>query len=150
MLEQLEADLLIGESKVFEDTSTILIKASKAKLNKVLKGKNSNEEYFLNIERGRIDISKVKYQTRHKKTNAILLRIDTSGPRHLNPDGVFIPCPHIHIYKEGAGHLGDKWAYPLDEKYFTDVNNFSQLLKDFLIYFNVDHIPVIMSEERLL
>ena len=150
MLDQIEADLLISENKFFEDNSHIFITGSKSKIQKTIKGKNSNEEFILNIERGRIDLSKVKYQTRHKRTNSILLRIDTSGPRHQNPDGTFVACPHIHIYKEGAGFLGDKWAYSLDPKYFSDVHNFCQLLKDFLIYFNVEQIPAIISEERLI
>lgn len=149
MLSQIEADLLINEAKYFEDMSNIILMADKTKIEKILKSTNSNEEFLLNIERGRIDLKKVKYQTRYKRTNSILLRIDTSGTRHFNPDGEFVPCPHIHIYKEGAGPLGDKWAYPLDPKYFSDIDNLPQLLKDFLLYFNVKEIPVIMSEERL-
>ena len=139
MLSQIEADLLISENKLFEDNSNIVITGSKPKIQKTIRSKNSNEEFILNIERGR-----------HKRTNSILLRIDTSGPRHQNPDGTFVSCPHIHIYKEGAGFLGDKWAYPLDQKIFSDVHNYCQLLKDFLIYFNVEEIPVIISEERLI
>lgn len=78
MLSQIEADLLISENKIFEDKSNIVITGSKPKIQKTIISKNSNEEFILNIERGRIDLSKVKYQTRHKRTNSILLRIDTS------------------------------------------------------------------------
>jgi hypothetical protein len=41
------------------------------------------------------------------------MRLDLDGPTHRNPDGQEIPCPHLHIYREG---YGDKWAIaaPLD------------------------------------
>ena len=35
------------------------------------------------------------------------MRLDLDGPMHRNPDGEEIPCPHLHIYREG---YGDKWA----------------------------------------
>jgi hypothetical protein len=37
----------------------------------------------------------------------VLLRLDLDGPPHRNPDGVELPCPHLHVYREG---YGDKWA----------------------------------------
>lgn len=37
------------------------------------------------------------------------MRLDLDGPPHRNPDDEVIPCPHLHIYREG---YGDKWATP--------------------------------------
>ncbi|WP_404989330.1 DUF6978 family protein [Clostridium culturomicium] len=148
MLSQIESELLLDMDKEFEDKSSIQIKSERTKIQKKILSIHSKDEFILDIDRNSINLSKIKYQSRHKRTNTILLRIDTAGGgRHLNPDGEFIPCPHIHIYKEG---YGDKWAYPLDENIFTDPSNPSQLLQDFLTYFNVKKIPVIMSLGSLI
>ena len=148
MLSDLESKNLIQEKKSFSDADPIIIKGNKAiKMEKHLKSKVSQNEFILNIDRGKIELSKIKYQSRHKQTNCILSRIDTSGPRHQNPDGEFIECPHIHIYKEG---YNDKWAYPLDENKFRDTSDLCQLLNDFLLFFNVEDIPRILVEQSFL
>ena len=38
----------------------------------------------------------------------VLMRLDIDGPPHRNPDGEEIPCPHLHVYREG---YADKWAH---------------------------------------
>ncbi|MGX4600293.1 DUF6978 family protein [Faecalimicrobium sp. JNUCC 81] len=147
MLTQDDFTQLMQHFKTFEDNSPIVLPDDGGKIARNLHSKNSNDQFILNIERGRIDLKKVKYQTRDKATNTVLLRIDTKGPRHLNPDGEFIECPHIHIYKE---NYGDKWAIPLDATIFSDFCNLSNLLRDFLIYFNVQDIPTILSVEKMV
>lgn len=146
MLTNNDFNNIMSMAKKFEDMSTIVLPANGGKINRNLSSTSSNDEFILNIERGRINLKKVKYQTRHKSTNTPLIRIDTTGPRHQNPDGEYIECPHIHIYKE---NYGDKWAFPLDKNLFTDTDNLSNLLKDFLIYFNVEEIPGILYMETL-
>jgi hypothetical protein len=42
------------------------------------------------------------------------MRLDLDGPPHTNPDGQEIPCPHLHVYREG---FGTKWALPLPTDY---------------------------------
>lgn len=148
ILKQIESELLIDCEKYFMDTSIIQLDRNNRTINRVIKSVDNKDDFILDISKGRINLSKVKYQSRHKQSNSILLRIDTSsGSRHLNPDGQFIDCPHIHIYKEG---YGDKWAYPLDPKIFTNPNDTILLLKEFLAYFNVSEIPQILGELSFL
>ncbi|MEG2353727.1 MAG: hypothetical protein RSB70_03685 [Clostridium sp.] len=146
MLSQVDYDNIMKSLKSFEDKSIINL-SDKKKINRILKSQSSNDSFILNIDRGTINIRKIKYQTRHNSTNTILLRIDTHGPRHQNPDGEYIDCPHIHIFKE---HCDDKWAYPLDSNIFKNPNDFLELLKDFLIYFNVKDIPDIINLETCI
>jgi hypothetical protein len=65
-------------------------------------------ESLLNVTRARIKFTKANYQNRARAT-IILMRLDLDGPPHRNADGEEIPCPHLHIYREG---YGDKWAIP--------------------------------------
>ena len=148
MISQTEADKLINEDKYFCENDKLIIAGNKSlKIVRNLKSINSQNEFVLNMDRGKIELSKIKYQTRHKATNAILFRLDTTGPRHQNPDGNFVECPHIHIYKEG---YNDKWAYPLDSKAFKNPFDLAQILKDFLEFFNVKDIPQIIIEQSFL
>lgn len=142
MLDQNTADSLIAEPKIFKDMNSIHLGTNGTKLSKELYGKNSQETFILDITRGKINISKATYQNRYKKLNIILARIDTSGPRHQNPDGKFINGPHLHIYRE---NYGDKWAYELDSSIFTNTSDIGILLKDFLEYINAETIPQISS-----
>lgn len=144
MLTNEEFERLLSENKVFEDQSSICIPGKGGKIKRELKSRFTDNKFILNIERGRIDLSKVKYQTRHIEKNCVLLRIDTKGPRHQNPDGEFIECPHIHIYKDG---WGDKWAKPLDPNIFKNTTNLDELLRDLLLFFNVNNIPNISLED---
>src|SRR5438105_4348817 len=63
------------------------------------------EEFVLDVRRGRIDLAKVTHQNRARQV-VILVRLDLGGPPHRNPDGVEVPCPHLHVFREG---FGDKW-----------------------------------------
>lgn len=98
---------------------------------------NNSDKFILDINRkGRLKITKCTYQTRYKNTLP-LIRIDIDGPPHPNPDGTIVPCPHIHIYREGYDL---KWAYPLNQKIITDSNDLLQVLIDFLEYNNITNI----------
>lgn len=147
MISEKEFNQLMDLEKVLEDESPIILPNNGGKITRIIKSFCEKEDFILNIERGKINLSKVKYQSRYKKTNTILVRIDTNGPRHQNPDGQYINCPHIHIYKEG---YGDRWAYKLDENIFSDINNLAALLNDFLKYFNVNKVPNIIYCDSLL
>jgi hypothetical protein len=69
----------------------------------------------------------------------ILLRLDIDGPPHVNPDGVEVPSPHLHVYREG---YGDKWAEPAPAD-FSDTSNLPRTLEDFLKYCKVERIPLV-------
>lgn len=46
-----------------------------------------------------------------------LLRLDSNGRVHSNPDDSLVDGTHLHIYKEGSH---DQWAYPLPENIFSE------------------------------
>ena len=98
------------------------------------------EEFQLDIQRGRINLAKVTYQNRTRSI-LILARLDLAGPPHRNPDGEDIPCPHLHVYREG---FGDKWAYPAPPTVFTDLDDLWVALDDFMRYCNITKAPNIL------
>lgn len=74
-----------------------------------IKDSDGREEYLLDIVPNRFRPSKVSATLRMRK-NVLLVRLDVDGPPHRNPDDTEIPCPHLHVYKQGYDL---KWAYPL-------------------------------------
>lgn len=148
MLSDEEFNELLEEKKVFIEKDNIIINVNNDKIVRNIKSVNDNNEFILNIRRGKIELSKMNFQTREKETNTIMLRLDlASGGRHFNPDGKLVLCPHIHIYKDG---YGDKWAYELDDKLFSNIESKTQVLQDFLKMFNVEEIPLILIEETFI
>ena len=67
-----------------------------------------------------------------------LARVDIAGAPHRNPDGEEIPCPHLHVYREG---YGDKWAIRVPAATFPNVHDSWLLLGDFLRFCNVTLAP---------
>ena len=59
-----------------------------------------------------------------------------------NPDGVEVPSPHMHLYREG---FGDKWAVPLPRDKFPNVADLWQMLDDFMRFCNVVDRPEIVK-----
>lgn len=100
---------------------------------------SGRENFHLDISRSYINLVKGTYQNRYRQI-VILVRLDFGGQSHRNPDGEEISSPHIHIYKEG---YGDKWAFPLPNKEFTEGIDRWQMLKDFMRYCNITIAPKI-------
>jgi hypothetical protein len=98
---------------------------------------DKREEFILDIWKGKISL-KAKYQTRVHKT-IVLVRLDLNGPPHRNPDGEEVGETHIHIYRE---EYGDKWAYPVDIKYFPNINDLFKTLDDFMKYCNIRNVLI--------
>ncbi|MBA3315716.1 MAG: hypothetical protein H0T47_20820 [Planctomycetaceae bacterium] len=100
-----------------------------------LKSSDEKESFLVDINRkGRIKVSKCTYQERYAVIE-VLLRLDVDGPPHENPDGEEVPCPHLHVYREGHG---TKWAVPLPPA-FTNPSDLVRTLREFLKVCNVDH-----------
>ncbi len=97
------------------------------------------EEFLLDMHRGSINLKKVTYQERVRKS-IVLLRLDLGTAPHRNPNGEEIPPLHLHRYREG---FGDKWAFPLPRDCFEDLNDLYQILKDFMKFCNIVKPPVI-------
>jgi len=69
-----------------------------------------------------------------------LARLDFGGAPHRYPDGEEIDIPHLHLYKEG---FGDKWAYPVPSKKFSNPSDPRLMLEDFMQYCNIIEQPII-------
>lgn len=98
-----------------------------------------HEDFILDISRGKIDLSRGKNQNRARQI-FILARLDFGGSPHRNPDEKEVPCPHLHIYREG---YGDKWAIPIPKNDFPNIDNPIMILYDFMIFCNVIEVPSI-------
>ena len=88
---------------------------------------------------------KYTLQLRYGKDQG-LLRIDVNGPKHTNPDGTIVECPHIHVQTHDRGHW-DAWAYDLPVV-FGDVEDRINTLKQFLDYCNVNNVSSIEIYEQ--
>jgi hypothetical protein len=106
-----------------------------------LQSADRQEQFFLDINRRgrRIDLRKVTYQNRARQS-VVLVRLDLGGPPHRNPDGVDIPCPHLHEYREG---FGDKWAFPVPRDRFSRTGDLRGALEDFMQFCNITQPPCI-------
>lgn len=135
-LTQAEAQALLYMQKHYKGSEVFLFPSVGGNINIPLQSENGREEFHLDINRGKIKLTKNTLQNRARKT-IVLLRIDIDGGPHRNPDGVEIPCPHMHMYREGSG---DKWAIPLPST-FARSNDFVSLLDQFMGYCNVATKP---------
>jgi hypothetical protein len=95
-------------------------------------GSDPKERFLLDIWRGTIRLSKLRFQNRGRKI--VLVRLDIGGAPHTNPDGTQLPGTHLHLYCEG---YDDKWAYPIDSSRFRNTANVQQALEDFWSYCNI-------------
>jgi len=136
VLTQDEADALIAMRKRFVNPIVISIPAGTDQTHELI-GDDNREPFLLDLWRGTIRLSKVKYQTRGRKV-IVLVRVEVDGAPHTNPDGKMIACPHIHLYREG---YEDRWAFSIDQNEFTDPNDIGQTFNDFCRYCNVNPIP---------
>ena len=134
---QSEADMLIALPKVRVDDE-LRIYPNFSSLSVPLVSQNGRENFHLDLSRGRLNLSKRKWQNR-ARTTLILVRLEVNGPPHRNPDGEEIPCPHIHIYREG---YGDKWAFPVPKGKFVNLGDSVQTLEDFFRYCNIIEPPL--------
>jgi len=98
------------------------------------------EEFILDVQRSQIRVTKATYQNRHQNTT-ILARLDLDGPPHRNPDGQVIPCPHLHVFREG---FGVKWAVSAQSQ-FTNTADLAQTIREFMTYINVTRPPTFQA-----
>lgn len=136
MLTQLEADTLIDMKKVFIKRRTISISPSTDQTHDLI-GDDKRERFLLDLWRGTLRLSKLKFQTRGHKV-IVLARLDIDGAPHTNPDGKILDGFHLHIYREG---YEDKWAFPLSHDDFINTSNIRQTFEDFCRYCNIETLP---------
>ena len=136
-LTQAEADALIAMEKHRVNEELRDFPANGEVIVLPLQSADQREQFLLDLSRGRIDLRKVKMQTRGRQV-VVLLRLDLGGAPHRNPDGEEIPVPHLHIYREG---YGDKWAEPVPADRFDNLADIWQTLSDFMGYCNITQPP---------
>lgn len=118
-ITQAEADALIAMPKVKVNDQKWEYPATGGSITLPLTSSNKREAFFFDIHRGRIDLLKGTYQNRARQV-IILVRLDSGGRPHRNPDGEEIPSPHLHVYREG---FGDKWAMLAPNDRFPDLTD---------------------------
>lgn len=106
-----------------------------------LRSVDGREDFLLDVGRSKIRLRKLKYQTRVHKV-VILARLDIGGRPHENPDGERIPCPHLHVYREG---FGTRWAIPLPNEDFSKPEDLMVALDDFFTFCHVVRPPDIQG-----
>src|SRR5690242_17413084 len=138
-LTQAEADALVAMEKhrIGEERYAFPMAGESVAI--PLQSPDRREQFVLDLSRGRIDLAKVKLQNRGRQV-VVLVRIDLGGPPHRNPDDQEIPCPHMHVYREGHG---DKWAFPLPAERFHNPADVWTTYQDFLTFCNVVRPPVV-------
>jgi len=134
---QAEAEALIAMPKIRANEEVWNFPGPGGSVSVPLLSENRRENFLLDVSRGQINLLKGTYQNRARQV-VILVRLDVSGSPHHNPDGVTIPCPHIHLYREG---YGDKWASPLPAGAFLKIDDRWETLQDFMDYCNITHPP---------
>lgn len=136
MLTQTEADILIAMRKSFVKPVTVSLPPGSDQTHELV-GENSREQFLLDLWRGTIRLSKLKFQNRGRKV-IVLARLDINGSPHTNPDGIKIDGAHLHVYREG---YEDRWAYPINSNEFKNPNSIQQSFEDFCRYCNIAPPP---------
>lgn len=137
MLTQIEADALLALQKYFVHTNVLRLGVVALDETHELSSIDGREKFLLDIWRGGINLKKYRYNNRARRIY-VLARVDIGGPPHRNPDGVIVPAPHIHIYREG---YDDKWAYPISEYGFAPPTDMVTVLRDFAKFCNIAPLP---------
>ena len=137
-LTQAEADALIAMEKHRVDDTSYQFPIT-GSLVVPLQSPDKREQFLLDIARGRIDLLKGTFQERGRQV-IVLVRLDFGGPPHRNPDDEEVPCPHLHVYREG---YGDKWAVPAPALEFPRTDDVWETLRHFLKYCNITEPPEI-------
>lgn len=132
-ITQAEADSLIAMEKRFVDESDWIFPTAGERIGLALTSLDKRENFMLDVTRAQIRLTKATYQNRARQA-IILIRLDLDGSRHRNPDGTEIPCPHLHIYREG---FGDKWASAVPTDRYANTLDLFSTCEAFLQHCNI-------------
>lgn len=138
-IPQVEADALIAMEKQRVEDKSWLFPDPGGRLAIALTSADRRESFILDITRTRIKLTKATYQNRARQA-IILMRLDLDGPPHRNPDDQEIPCPHLHVYREG---FGDKWAVPAPVDRYPNAQDLFSTFEAFMRHCNITDPPVI-------
>ena len=132
-LSQTEADELIAMEKQRVDDKQWDFPAPGERLAIPLTSTDKRENFVLDITRSQVKLTKATYQNRARQV-IILMRLDLDGRPHRNPNDEEIPCPHLHVYREG---YGDKWAVPAPTDTYVDTTNLGLTCDAFMKHCNI-------------
>ena len=136
-LTQAEADYLIALEKQFVTDDVLILGDTGLDLSRPLVSVDGREQFILDVWRGTLNLKKYKLQLRARVVIP-LVRVDVAGAPHTNPDDNPVPCPHIHLYRDG---YDDKWAFPLSDYPFRDPDDIIVTFDDFARFCNIQRIP---------
>lgn len=136
-LTQADAEALLAMEKHKAEDTAYEYPALGGSVRVPLHSPDKRENFFLDITRSHIKLSKGTYQNRARGV-VILARLDFDGPPHRNPDDEEVPSPHLHLYREG---YGDRWAMPLPAERFTNPGDPWMMLVEFMQFVNVTVLP---------
>ena len=137
-ITQVEADQLFAmEKRRLQDTEAQWPSLG-GKASIQLISADGREEFVLDLATSSMKISKLMLQNR-ARTTAILARLEIDGAPHRNPDDEEVPCPHLHLYREG---YNDRWAFPVPPNHFRDLTNRNITFEDFMRFCNVTLPPI--------
>ena len=132
-ITQAEADSLIAMEKRFVDDDDWVFPAAGERIGLALASLDKRENFMLDVTRAQIKLTRATYQNRARQA-IILMRLDLDGSPHRNPDGTEIPCPHLHVYREG---FGDKWASAAPADHYTNTLDLFSTCEAFLQHCNI-------------
>lgn len=138
-ITQAEADQLIAMEKLRAEDKEWLFPRPGERLTIPLVSSNKRESFVLMVTRGQIKLTKANYVNLARKS-VTLMRLDLDGAPHRNPDGIEIPCPHLHVYREG---FGDKWASAAPIDRYHDTGDLYSTLWAFMNHCNIVESPQI-------
>lgn len=138
---QAEADNLMTMEKRAADERDWLFPSPGERISIPLTSLDKRENFMLDVTRAQIKLSKATFQNRARAA-IVLLRLDVDGPPHTNPDGTEIPCPHLHMYREG---YGDKWAVLAPAEKYTNTLDLFSTCEAFMQQCNITERPRIQK-----
>jgi len=136
-LTQAEADYLIALEKQFVTDDVLILGDTELEFSRPLVSLDGREQFIFDVWRGTLNLKKYKLQLRARVVIQ-LVRVEVAGAPHVNPDGIVVPCPHIHLYRED---YDDKWAFPLSDYPFSDPDDIIVTFSDFAQFCNIQRIP---------
>jgi len=140
MLSQAEADQFIQLLKHFVRPPASITIPPGVDDTYELAGFDDRERFLLDIWRGTLRLTKLKFQNR-VRTVIVLVRLDINGAPHTNPDGQKLAGTHLHLFKEG---YDDKWAYPVPTT-FSLLSDPGTTFQEFCAYCNVESPPPVQG-----
>jgi hypothetical protein len=135
-LTQEEADRLIAMEKCSADIRQWFFPDPGERVTIPLTSLDKRENFTLDMNRAQIRLTKATYQNRARAI--VLMRLDLDGAPHRNPDGEEIPCPHLHIYREG---FGDKWAIAAPVARYANTSDLFSTCEAFMKHCNITDPP---------